>query len=84
MSYRPHPSPCRLDRLYDPVADLPPDHLARLVDAVVEEAVTPPPHPPGRGQSPYDPRLTVKVLVYGYATGVFSRPVFRALAHQTS
>jgi transposase len=72
MSYRPHLPPCPLDRLYDPVADLPPDHLARLVDAVVEEAVTPPPHPPGRGQSPYDPRLTVKVLVYGYATGTRS------------
>jgi Transposase DDE domain/Transposase domain (DUF772) len=72
MSYRPHPSPSPLDRLYDPVADLPPDHLARLVEAVVEEAVTPPPHPPGRGQSPYDPRLTVKVLVYGYATGTRS------------
>src|SRR5437763_4596950 len=72
MSYRPHPPPCPLDRLYDPVADLPPDHLARLVDAVVEEAVSPPPHPPGRGQSPYDPRLTVKVLVYGYATGTRS------------
>jgi transposase len=72
MSYRPHPPPCPLERLYDPVADLPSDHLARLVEAVVEEAVTPPPHPPGRGQSPYDPRLTVKVLVYGYATGTRS------------
>jgi transposase len=72
MSYRPYPPPTRLHRLYDPVADLPPDHLARWVEAVVEEAVTPPPHPPGRGQSPYDPRLTIKVLVYGYATGTRS------------
>src|SRR6266849_1489909 len=72
MSYRPYPPPTRLHRLYDPVADLPPDHLARWVEAVVEEAVTPPPHPPGRGQSPYDPRLTIKVLVYGYATGIRS------------
>src|SRR5438093_1747338 len=72
MSYRPYPPPTRLHRLYDPVADLPPDHLARWIEAVVEEAVTPPPHPPGRGQSPYDPRLTVKVLVYGYATGTRS------------
>src|SRR5216684_129896 len=72
MSYRPYPPPTRLHRLYDPVADLPPDHLARWVEAVGEEAVTPPPHPRGRGQSPYDPRLTVKVLVYGYATGTRS------------
>ena len=72
MSYRPHPPPTRLHRLYDPVADLPPDHLARWVEAIVEAAVTPVPHPPGRGQSPYDPRLTVKVLVYGYATGTRS------------
>ncbi len=78
MSYRPHPPPRPLDRLYDPVTDLPPDHLARLVEAIVEEAVTPVPHPPGRGQSPYDPRLTVKVLVYGYATGTrSSRPLAR-------
>jgi hypothetical protein len=79
MSYRPHPRPTPLDRLYDPVADRPPGHLARRVEAVVEAAVTPPPHPPGRGQSPYDPRLTVQVLVYGYATGTRSS---RQLARQ--
>ena len=69
MSYRPYPPPLPLDRLYDPAQDLPPDHLARLVEAVVEETITPPPHPPGPGQPPYDPRLLIKVLVYGYATG---------------
>src|SRR5712692_10262555 len=70
MSYRPYPPPTRLHRLYDPVADLPPDHLARWVEAVVGAAVTPPPHPPGRGQSPSDPRLPTKVLVYGHATRI--------------
>src|SRR5712691_1163068 len=65
MSYRPYPPPTRLHRLYDPVADLPPDHLARWVEAVVEEAVTPPPHPRGRGQSPYDPRLPYLFLTRG-------------------
>src|SRR5713101_1995837 len=36
MSYRPHPRPLPLHRLYDPVTDLPPDHLARLVEATIE------------------------------------------------
>jgi transposase len=57
---------------YDPVRDLPPDHLARLVEQVVEATVVPPQRTRRRGQPPYDPRLCVKVLVYGYATGVRS------------
>jgi hypothetical protein len=57
---------------YDPVRDLPPDHLARLVEQVVEETVRPPQRGAQRGQPPYDPRLCVKVLVYGYATGLRS------------
>jgi DDE family transposase/transposase-like protein DUF772 len=69
MSYRSYPPPRPLDRLYDPVGDLPPDHLARLVEEVVEETITPPPLSPAPGQPPYDPRLLIKVLVYGYATG---------------
>jgi hypothetical protein len=51
---------------------LPEDHLARLVEAVVEELVVPPEHPPGEGNPPYDPRLCLKVLLYGYATGTRS------------
>jgi transposase len=72
MSYRPYPPPAPLLIGYDPFSDLPQDHLARFVEAVVEEAMTVPLDPPGPGQPPFDPRLSLKVLVYGYATGVRS------------
>jgi hypothetical protein len=54
---------------YDPFRDLPTDHLARLVEQVVEASLTPKRRPAGPGQPPFDPRLPIKVLVYGYATG---------------
>ncbi len=58
---------------YDPERDLPPDHLARLVEQVVEEALPPgPPRAPQPGQPSWDQRLVAKVLIYGYATGVRS------------
>jgi transposase len=57
---------------FDPYRDLPPDHLARLGDQVVDETVKPPKRPDGPGQPPFDPRLCLKVLVYGYATGMRS------------
>jgi transposase len=72
MSYRYYPPAGPLLIGYDPFRDLPADHLARLVEQVVEETVTGPPPPPGPGQPPFDPRLTLKVLVYGYATGTRS------------
>src|SRR5436309_72970 len=72
MSYRPYPPPAPLLIGYDPFSDLPPDHLARLVEAVVEEAISVPLDPPSPGQPPFDPRLPLKVLAYGYATGIRS------------
>jgi transposase len=54
---------------YDPARDLAADHLARLVDLVVEEAVPAQGEPTGPGQPSYPPRLYAKVLIYGYATG---------------
>ncbi len=54
---------------YDPGRDLPTDHLARLVDLVVEEAVPAQGAPVGPGQPPYPPRVYAKILIYGYATG---------------
>jgi transposase len=54
---------------YDPARDLPADHLARLVDLVVEEAVPGQGAPVGPGQPPYPPRVYAKILIYGYATG---------------
>ena len=68
MSYRPH---CGLSYLlvgYDPMRDLPDEHLARLVEIVVEGADLPRKVRFGKGQPAFDPRLLAKVLVYGYAT----------------
>jgi transposase len=70
--YRPYSPPQPLLLGYDPLRDLPPDHLAFLVEQVVEDTVHPSRRADGPGQPPYDPRLCVKVLVYGYATGVRS------------
>jgi transposase len=69
MSYRPYGPPAPLLFGYDPMRDLPADHLARLVEQVVEASVVPPRRLPGPGQPAYDARLLVKVLVYGYAIG---------------
>jgi transposase len=57
---------------YDPHVTLPEDHLARLVEVLVEEAVIVEKGERGPGQPGYDPRLCLKVLIYGYATGVRS------------
>lgn len=55
---------------------LPEGHLARFVSELVEEVVDLEPflvsYTEGRGFPPYDPRLMVKLLVYGYVTGVRS------------
>ena len=75
MSYRPYPPPAPLLIGYDPFFDLPPDHLARLVDQVVEQTVRPPQRATCAGQPPYDPRLCVKVLIYSYCTGIRSSRV---------
>lgn len=72
MSFRPHDPPTPLLFGYDPVRDLPPDHLARLVEAVVEEALPPSVRSYQPGQPAFDPRLCAKVLIYGYSTGVRS------------
>jgi len=53
---------------------LPPEHLCFMVDEIVEELDFN--SLPNRRRTPgnpaYDPRLLVKVLFYGYATGTFS------------
>ena len=55
---------------------LPPGHLAHhvsdLVDALDLTAFYAPYEGDGRRNAPYEPRMMVKVLLYGYATGVFS------------
>ena len=72
VPYRPYPPAVPALVVRDPVVDLPPDHLARLVDQVVDEVVHPEVRPLGPGQPPYNPRLCLKVLVYGYAVGIRS------------
>ena len=55
---------------------LPEDHLARFLDEVVETVLDLgalyAAYEEARGGPPYDPRLLLKVLLYGYATGVRS------------
>lgn len=55
---------------------LPEGHLARFVSELVEEVVDLEPflasYVEGRGFPPYDPRLMLKLLIYGYVTGVRS------------
>ena len=72
MPFRSHPPPTPLLFGYDPVRDLPQDHLARLVEQVVEESLTHSYRPNTPGQPTFDPRLCAKILLYGYATGIRS------------
>lgn len=55
---------------------LPQDHLARTIDALVEDTLDLSPilasYVGERGFPPYDPRLMLKVLLYGYATRITS------------
>ena len=50
------------------------DRTPRVGNEIVQQAAAPSgcPTRPGGANSPYDPRMMVKVLVYGYATGTFS------------
>ena len=64
---------------------LPEDHLARFVADLVDQTLDLTPILDGytgkRGYPPYDPRLMVRLLVYGYTTGVrSSRAIERRLA----
>ena len=70
--YRAYEEPSPLLIGYDPYRDLPKDHLARLVEAVVEQSVAIESESYCPGQPKFDPRLCVKILAYGYATGVRS------------
>ncbi|WP_344382955.1 IS1182 family transposase [Georgenia ruanii] len=55
---------------------LPADHLARFVADLVDEhldlSAIYASYREGRGAPPYDPRLMVRLLIYGYTTGVRS------------
>lgn len=68
------------------IADwVPEGHLARFVDELVEEVLDLEPflssYTEVRGAPPYDPRLMLKLLLYGYVTGVrSSRAIEKACA----
>ena len=47
-------------------------HVSDLVDGLDLTAFYAPYEGDGRRNAPYEPRMMVKVLIYGYATGVFS------------
>ncbi len=55
---------------------LPEGHLARFVAELVDEVLDLGPiladHTEMRGYPPYDPRLMLRLLIYGYSTGVRS------------
>jgi transposase len=70
MAYKSHP-PAGLSLLgYDPAAELCEDHLARLIDAVVDGVEAPAKFSGGRPG--YDPRMLAKLLLFAYSTGTFS------------
>jgi transposase len=66
------------DLLLPPSLDqwLPADHMARFVADLVDEHLDlsriHAAYTEGRGAPPYDPRLMVRILLYGYTTGVRS------------
>ena len=47
-------------------------HVSDIVDALDLRALCAPYEGDGRRKSPYEPAMMVKILVYAYATGVFS------------
>lgn len=79
MSYRDHPPIGPALFGYDPAQDVPQDHLARLVDEVVDAAIQPPRRVGIRGTRPYDPRVCLKVLLLGYALGIRSSRVLEEM-----
>src|SRR5450432_1781132 len=83
MGFRPHAAPTPGFFGYDPVQDLPPDHLARFVDCIVQESVHPSLKNFRRGQPEFDPRLLAKVLLYGYSTGIRSSRQLERLCNES-
>src|SRR5208283_4299779 len=71
MAFKPH-APAGPSLIgYDPDSALADDHLARLIDRVVDGTPRPEERSP-LGQSAYDPRMLAKLLLFAYATGTFS------------
>src|SRR2546425_7297087 len=82
-TFRPY-DPDQLLLMPPALADwVPEDHLARFVSDVVDTldlAAIEESYDEERGSPPYHPRMMVKVLLYGYCTGVYSsRKIARQL-----
>lgn len=67
---------------YDPFVDLPLDHLARLVDELVDMSVELPGRVAGPGQPERDPRALIKVVLYSILTGVHSSRRMSQYCHE--
>jgi len=67
---------------YDPYLDLPVDHLARLVDELVDMTVELPWRVDGPGQPERDPRVLIKVVLYSILTGVHSSRRMSQYCHE--
>jgi len=65
---------------------LPPDHLARFVVDIVEQLDLQPlyAHYGSRGGAPYPPEMMIALLVYAYATGVFSSRKIEQATRETA
>jgi len=72
QGYKDHPPLAPRLIGYDPVVDLPADHVAYMVDQVVDMFVVPSPKPVSAGQPERDPRVRFKVCLYSMVTGVHS------------
>jgi hypothetical protein len=75
-SFRPY-DPNQILRLPPNLSEwLPAGHLARLINELVDNVLELSPicasYGERRAAPPYDPRLLLKLLLYGYASGVFS------------
>lgn len=82
-TFRPY-EPDQLLLMPPALADwVPEDHLARFVSDVVDTLdlrAIEETYPEERGYPPYHPRMMVKVLLYGYCTGIYSsRKIARQL-----
>jgi transposase len=66
---------------------LPEGHLARFVDELVDEVLDLDPflnsYTDVRGYSPYDPRLMIKLVLYGYLSGVRSSRKIEKACHDS-
>lgn len=82
LAYKPHAAPAPMMFGYDPFFKLSEDHLVRLIELVVESEIDTSCSKVSAGQPAHNPRLLIKVLLYGYATGVRSSRQLEILCNE--